>query len=352
MNYSKKFLLFNLNFVFRGALAVIRGFGDYMGSGTVIVTGGAGFIGSATCELLREIYDVIIVDNLYSGSIDNIKHLLRLDNVKFVKMDVTDHDELLRKLKPLIKDVSGIIHLASIVNIDEVNANPRRALEVNVLGTINVLEFMRRFDINRIVYASSVAVYGEPEYLPIDENHPLKPRNLYGLTKLMCEQILWRYYEDYGIKFIALRYFNVYGPRMRPGQYGSVIYKFIVSLLKSEIPIIYGDGNQTRDFIYVYDVAEANMKALDSDYVGILNIGTGREVSINELYNILCRLLGKYVKPKRGPPRIGDVRRSRANIEKAKKILKWKPKVDLLTGLRYTINFYERVISKKLNTCS
>jgi len=339
--------------MFRGALAVItRSYGDYMGSGTVIVTGGAGFIGCATCELLRKIYDVIIVDNLYSSSIDNITHLLRSNNVKFIMTDITDYGEFLHKLKPLIKDVSGIIHLASIVNIDEVNANPRRALEVNVLGTINVLEFMRKFDINKIVYASSVAVYGEPEYLPLDEDHPLRPRNLYGLTKLMSEQILWRYYEDYGIKFIALRYFNVYGPRMRPGQYGSVIYKFIVSLLKGETPIIYGDGNQARDFIYVYDVAEANMKALDSDYVGALNIGTGREVSINELYNILCSLLGKCVKPRRKPPRIGDVRRSRANIEKAMKVLKWKPKVDLLTGLRYTINFYERVMSKKLNTYS
>lgn len=314
-----------------------------MSVGTVIVTGGAGFIGSATSELLCKNYDVVIIDNLYSGSLNNIKHLLKLDNVKFIKVDITNYNEFIDKLRLVNNNVISVVHLASIVNVDEVYANPRRALEVNVIGTVNVLEFMRKFDIERIVYASSVAIYGEPQYLPIDEDHPLRPRNLYGLTKLMGENILWRYYEDYGIRFIALRYFNVYGPRMRPGQYGSVIYKFIESLLRNKPPTIYGDGNQTRDFIYVYDVARANVKALNSDYIGALNIGTGHEVSINELYSIICKLIGKCIKPRRGPPRRGDIRRSRADIGRAKKVLKWKPTVDLLAGLKYTINYYREL---------
>ncbi len=314
-----------------------------MSVGTVIVTGGAGFIGSATSELLCKNYDVVIIDNLYSGSLNNIKHLLKLDNVKFIKVDITNYNEFIDKLRLVNNNVISVVHLASIVNVDEVYANPRRALEVNVIGIVNVLEFMRKFDIERIVYASSVAIYGEPQYLPIDEDHPLRPRNLYGLTKLMGENILWRYYEDYGIRFIALRYFNVYGPRMRPGQYGSVIYKFIESLLRNKPPTIYGDGNQTRDFIYVYDVARANVKALNSDYIGALNIGTGHEVSINELYSIICKLIGKCIKPRRGPPRRGDIRRSRADIGRAKKVLKWKPTVDLLAGLKYTINYYREL---------
>jgi len=314
-----------------------------MSVGTVIVTGGAGFIGSATSELLCKNYDVVIIDNLYSGSLNNIKHLLKLDNVKFIKVDITNYNEFIDKLRLVNNNVISVVHLASIVNVDEVYANPRRALEVNVIGIVNVLEFMRKFDIERIVYASSVAIYGEPQYLPIDEDHPLRPRNLYGLTKLMGENILWRYYEDYGIRFIALRYFNVYGPRMRPGQYGSVIYKFIESLLRNKPPTIYGDGNQTRDFIYVYDVARANVKALNSDYIGALNIGTGHEVSINELYSIICKSIGKCIKPRRGPPRRGDIRRSRADIGRAKKVLKWKPTVDLLAGLKYTINYYREL---------
>ncbi len=308
----------------------------------VIVTGGAGFIGSATSELLvSKGYFPVIVDNLYSGSIDNISKILKDKKGKLIKVDVSKINEMNEVLKELMGEVGGIIHLAAMINLEEVARDPQRALEVNVIGTLNVLELARKYDVERVVYASSVAVYGEPQRLPIDEGHPKKPANLYGLTKLYGEMLLWLYRDLYGLKPIALRYFNVYGPRMRPGPYAGVIYKFIISLLRKEPPVIYGDGNQTRDFVYVGDVAEANVKALESDYVGAVNVGTGNEVSINDLFRMISELIGSSVKPMRAPPRPGDVRRSRADISLAREKLGWTPRVDLLEGLRRTINYYK-----------
>ncbi len=316
------------------------------GFDAVVVTGGAGFIGSATCELLLSsgVADyVLAIDNLLTGSLSNVKSLMSRFGNRF-ELVITDVRDLrgLREVTKVVKGSSvGIIHLAAMINIEEVRERPYEAIDINMGGTANALELARYLDANRFVLASSVAVYGEPKYLPIREEHPTNPKNLYGLTKLFSEYLLWRYYEDYGIKPVALRYFNVYGPRMRPGPYAGVIYKFITTLLKGEQPVIYGDGEQTRDFIYVYDVAEANIKALQSNYVGPLNIGSGEEVSINDLYRLIIKLLGVKVIPKYGPMRPGDVRRSRACIKKAQEVLSWRPKTDLIHGLRQTINYYK-----------
>ncbi len=315
----------------------------------VVVTGGAGFIGSATCEfLLRNgsVNSVIAIDNLFSGSIDNVRYLIKNFNSKFKLLvaDVREFSKLWELLKGLKGQSVGIIHLAAMINIEEVRRRPYEAIDINMGGTANLLELARKIDARKFVLASSVAVYGEPKYLPINEEHPTNPANLYGLTKLFSEHLLWRYYEDYRISSIALRYFNVYGPRMRPGPYAGVVYKFITTLLRNERPIIYGDGEQTRDFIYVYDVAEANAKALSSDYVGPINIGSGEEVSINNLYRIITELLNKKVPPKYGPMRPGDVKRSRADISKAKNILSWRPKTHLVSGLKLTIDYYTKVL--------
>jgi UDP-glucose 4-epimerase len=204
-----------------------------------------------------------------------------------------------------------------------------------------MLELSRKYCVKRLVFASSVAVYGEPQYLPIDEEHPKRPNNLYGLTKLFSEELLWLYRRDYDLRPVALRYFNVYGPKMRPGPYAGVIYKFITSMLRGERPVIYGDGRQTRDFVYVYDVAEANLRALKSRYVGALNIGTGRETSILDLYLKISDILGVKVEPLWEPPRPGDVRRSRARIELARESIGWSPKVTLEEGLKATIEYYK-----------
>ncbi len=312
---------------------------------TVVVTGGAGFIGSTTCEVLLGndvANEVVIIDNLSSGSLSNVEYLMNRfkGRLKLLVADVRDFSKLWELLQDLRGASVGIIHLAAMINIEEVRERPYEAIDINMGGTVNTLELARKLDAERFVLASSVAVYGEPKYVPINEEHPTNPINLYGLTKLFSEHLLWRYYEDYKLSVIALRYFNVYGPRMRPGPYAGVVYKFITTLLRGEQPVIYGDGEQTRDFIYVYDVAEANAKALNSPYVGPVNIGSGEEVSINDLYRIIIKLIGKYIPPKYGPMRPGDVRRSRAYIDRAMKVLSWSPKTSLIKGLKATIEYY------------
>ena len=309
----------------------------------VIVTGGAGFIGSETVErLVAEDYYVVVVDDFYSGSLDNIAKVLGSGRVDVVKADVSDFKELRESLEGVLRsgDVVGIVHLAAMINVVEVAENPRRAFEVNVLGTVNLLELSRLFDVERFVFASSVAVYGEPRGLPLREDHPLEPANLYGLTKKLSEEILWMWAREYGVKPVALRYFNVYGPRMRPGPYAGVVYRFIVSLLRGFRPVIYGDGLQTRDFVYVSDVAEANLLALKSKYVGPLNICSGVETSIIELYSRICSMFGWCPAPEFSKPRPGDVRRSVGDNSLARRVLGWQPQTPLNLGLQRTIEYY------------
>ncbi|MCE4614383.1 MAG: SDR family NAD(P)-dependent oxidoreductase [Desulfurococcales archaeon] len=307
----------------------------------VIVTGGAGFIGSHTVDLLlSEGYDVIVVDDFYSGSLDNLP---RSDGrLRVLRVDVSDWSVLRGEISRAVSSggVVGIVHLAALINIVEVMSNPQRALDVNVKGTVNVLELARLLDADRVVFASSTAVHGEPLYLPVDEDHPLNPANLYGETKVFSERLLDRYRDDYGLKTIALRYFNVYGPRMRPGPYAGVVLAFIEALLKDRRPIIYGSGFQTRDFVYVKDVAEANLLALKTCYTGVLEIGSGVETSIKDLYYMICGVIGSCLEPEFKPPRPGDVQRSRADIELAWKSIHWKPETGLLDGLRDTVSFY------------
>uniref|UniRef100_A0A7J3ZIX6 NAD-dependent epimerase/dehydratase family protein n=1 Tax=Fervidicoccus fontis TaxID=683846 RepID=A0A7J3ZIX6_9CREN len=313
----------------------------------VVVTGGAGFIGSHTVEALASsgaIERVVVLDSLYSGSLENLKRVSRRRAV-LVRLDISMHARrLVEEVRGAAGNlrVSGVVHLAAVVGVDEAWADPRRALETNVAGTLNVLELARVLDAERFVYASSAAVYGEPKYTPIDEMHPLEPSSLYGETKLAGEKLVWAYARRYDIKPIALRYFNVYGPRMRDGTYAGVIYRFLKALLRGERPVVYGDGNQTRDFVYVEDVARANLMALQKRYVGAVNIASGRETSIRELYGIVCRLLGRFVAPEHRSPRGEDVRRSAASIRSAESALGWKPLTSLESGLRKTVEYYAR----------
>ncbi|MCS7102312.1 MAG: NAD-dependent epimerase/dehydratase family protein [Candidatus Korarchaeum sp.] len=302
----------------------------------VVVTGGAGFIGSHTVEELLRIpeVEVIVVDNFHSGSHKNLKSSGR---VRVLNSDIRALNDL--KLDP--RDLLGVVHLAAIVSLDEAYSNPKLTLETNVIGTLNVLEMARKLDTRRFVYASSVAVYGEPVKLPIDEDHPTNPSNIYGLSKLMGEQLAMRYMQDYGIEVISLRYFNVYGPRMRSGPYSGVIHRFITALLSGGTVRIFGDGSQTRDFVYVEDVAEANVRALLSGAKGMFNIGTGVETSIKELLSLLCEVIGVTAHDiKYESPRKGDVRRSRASYEAAKVSIGWEPRTSLKKGLERTVRWY------------
>ncbi len=310
-----------------------------MEQATVVVTGGAGFIGSHTVRLLASRgLGVVALD------VAAEPRLPFPPGVRLVIADVAVWGSLWQHLRPLRGNLTGIIHLAAVVSIEEARQNPLRALRVNVEGTLNVLEAARRLDVETVVYASSAAVYGEPRYLPVDEAHPRSPANFYGDTKLMGEMLVERYAADYGIRTVSLRYFNVYGPGMRGGPYAGVIHAFIESLLRRKPPTIYGDGEQTRDFVYVEDVAEANYLALvASNTRGTINIGTGVETSINKLYKMICRIVGYCPEPRRAPPRPGDVRRSVASIEKARHVLGWSPRVSLPEGLRLTVEWYRSI---------
>ncbi len=299
---------------------------------SVLVTGGAGFIGSHTVELLlKEGYEVKILDNLCSGKKENISSIL--DRVKLIIGDIRDKDVL----RNAIKDSQYIIHLAAVVSVDEAIENPIKTFEVNSQATVQLLEFARIFDIDKVVYASSTAVYGEPIDIPLREDHPTRPINPYGAAKLAGESAMEAYNKTYALSTISLRYFNVYGPRMRGGQYAGVISKFLEAARIDEELKIYGDGNQTRDFIHVYDVANANKIALESHEVGVFNIGTGKETKIIDLANLIIRLMGSRSRVLFVEPRPGDIYRSVADITKARRILHWEPKISLEEGLKSLI---------------
>lgn len=295
---------------------------------SVLVTGGAGFIGSHTVEaLIRKGYEVKVLDNLKTGKIVNLKNIL--DKIKLIKGDIRDENVL----SIAIKNSEYIIHLAAIVSVDEAINNPLEAFEVNAFATLKLLELARILEVEKIVYASSTAVYGEPISFPINENHPTNPKNPYGASKLAGESLMTSFGETYGIETISLRYFNVYGPRMQAGPYAGVISKFIEAARRNKPLLIYGDGNQTRDFIHVHDVVKANILALESKEKGVYNIGTGVETRIIELAKLIIELTKSKSVIKYTKPRSGDIYRSVADIRKAKNKLGWKPQITLREGL-------------------
>lgn len=302
----------------------------------VLVTGGAGFIGSWTAEeLVRGGHKVIVLDNMSSGSEANLSRVA--GEVIVVRGDVRER----HLIESVVKDHSpdALIHLAAVVSVDEVAEDPVKGFENNVLGTLNVLEAARELGVGKVVYASSAAVYGDPVRLPISEDHPLRPLSVYGGTKLAGEALATSYAGNYGMEVVVLRYFNVYGPRMRPGPYSGVVRKFIEAVLAGEPVTIFGDGEQTRDFVYVEDVARANAAALKPGVSGVYNIGTGEPVSVAGLARAVMEVAGVEVPVKYGPPRPGDIRHSYADIRRARDGLGWEPRTGLAEGLRKTIEF-------------
>jgi len=299
-----------------------------------LVTGGAGFIGSHLVDKLMEKgFEVVVLDNFSTGNLENLRLHVGKENFRIIRGDIRNKADV----KKAVKDVDYIFHLAAIISVELSIKNPSLVNEVNVCGTLNILEESLKLNLKRFVYLSSCAVYGNPVYLPIDEEHPTRPLSPYGVSKLTAEHYCMVFYRIYGVQTVCLRLFNVYGLRQSSGPYSGVITKFIDRLKCGKSPIIYGDGEQTRDFIFVGDVVDACLHAISCrNCVGeAINVGSGMETSINELARIISGLFGmRKIKPVYTKPRIGEVRRSCADISKAEKLLGLKPKVSLEEGLR------------------
>jgi UDP-glucose 4-epimerase len=304
------------------------------GYSKILVTGGAGFIGSHLGDrLVKEGYEVVVLDNFFSGKIENLKHHLGSGMFYLVKGDVRSSDNV----KEAIRNVDAVFHLAAIVSVPLSIEKPLLVNDVNVGGTLNLLEASLKADVKRFIYTSSSAVYGEVNHLPIDERCPADPISPYAVSKLAAEYYCKVFYENYGLNTLCLRYFNVYGPRQAKNSYSGVITLFIDRLKQRKPPIIYGDGLQTRDFVHVRDIIEANMLALNfqQGFGEVINVGNGKPTTINQLAEVLLELSGRSeLKPKYVAPRKGDIRNSCADISKAKTALGYEPKVTLKNGLR------------------
>jgi UDP-glucose 4-epimerase len=303
----------------------------------ILVTGGAGFIGShLTDALVNRGHKVTIFDNLSFGTKGNI--ILHIGNgqVRFVKGDVRNTEEV----RGALDDVNLVFHLAAITSVPYSIENPTATIEVNDRGTRNLLEACIKSNVERFINISSCAVYGNPKYLPIDEIHPVSPMSPYAESKVKGEEYCTEFKEKYGLKTLTLRLFNVYGRRQSTNQYSGVITEFIEHIRNGKPPEIYGDGEQTRDFIHVSDVVQALLLSMSSkNAVGeIFNIGSGKPITINKLCQILVKKLHAEMEPVYREPRSGDIKHSCAKIDKARKLLEYDPKIRLEKGLEDLIN--------------
>lgn len=300
----------------------------------VLVTGGAGFIGSHTVDrFLAEGFEVVVLDDLRSGRLENVSQHAGERGFRFVRGDVRDSG----LVRELVSDVDCVVHLAALISVPESIKDPVLTNDVNVNGTLNLLKACVDFGVKRFVYASSCAVYGNAESLPIKEDCPARPESPYGVSKLVAENYVRTYHEDFGLETVCLRYFNVYGSRQVYSDYSGVITQFMSRLAKNLPLVIFGDGEQTRDFVHVQDVAEANMLALKNGGIAgeTFNIGTGEATTINQLASVLLEITDKtYLEITRSKPREGDIRHSVADISKARKKLGYSPKISLKDGLK------------------
>jgi len=299
----------------------------------IVITGGAGFIGSHIVDrIVEESREVVVIDDLSQGRLENISGHLNKKNFKFIKADIRD----LAKVEEIVKDADAIFHEAAIASVTKSFEDPIYTNDVNVSGTLNLLKACLNSNVEKFIYASSCAVYGDAEAPHQSEETQTLPKSPYAASKIAAENYCKTYNRLYGLEVIILRYFNVYGPRQSYGPYSGAITKFIDRLMGGEPPVIHGDGEQTRDFVEVSDVVEANMLALERSSVlsEPINIGTGIATSIKDLANLLIDITGrKHLKPAFDQPRTGDIRHSCADISKARRVLGYEPKIPLREGL-------------------
>jgi len=299
----------------------------------VLITGGAGFIGSHLVNRLMDgNVNVIVLDNLFSGSLKNVEAHIEDSRFRFVNGDVRDFEVL----KRLVTEVECVIHLAAVTSVPFSVEEPVLTHEVNVTGTLNLLKACLDSEVEHFVFASSCAVYGESHYLPINEEHPVSPISPYATSKLAAEHYCRVFHESYGLKAVVLRLFNVYGPYQDAKGENGVVAKFMEHLRRGLPLIIYGDGEQTRDFVHVEDVVDAVLLVLKHEAtIGeVFNIGSGKPTSVNELAKDVLDLAGVNLGVKYEKPRLGDVKHSFANIEKAGKKLGYEPTILLHKGLK------------------
>jgi UDP-glucose 4-epimerase len=298
----------------------------------VLVTGGAGFVGSHIAnQLVLHGNKPIILDNLSTGKLQNIQPHLESEAATLIEGDICDPTCARRAMAK----AEGVIHLAALVDHETCLHDPEEANRVNGEGTRIVLEAARDNRVKRFVYASSAALYGATAQLPIGETEIPAPLSPYGSSKLIGERHCLDYHDNYGLSVVCLRYFNIFGPRQISRQYSGVITQFISRLKESKAPLIYGDGEQTRDFVSVKDVVKATLSALNSQRAsGVYNIATGKETSINQLAHLLIETSGqKHIEPTHGPAREGEIRRSVADIRKARTKLRFVPETVLRRDL-------------------
>ena len=300
----------------------------------ILVTGGAGFIGSHLVDrLVMEGHTVAVVDDLSTGKRRNLNR-----GARFYKRDIRSSrlERAFRKERPAV-----VMHLAAQMDVRRSVENPVFDADVNVLGTLNLLEQASKHGTRKVVFASSGgAIYGEQEVFPAPEIHPTKPLSPYGVSKLSGEHYLYYYQQLSGMRFVSVRYANVYGPRQDPEGEAGVVAIFIQKMLSSEQAIINGNGRQTRDFVFVEDVVEANLAVMAQNVQGVYNVGTGQETTINDLFAMLKELTQSSCQEVHGPAKKGEQARSVVDSAKLGKDVGWEPRVPLKEGLKRTVDFF------------
>ena len=305
-----------------------------------LVTGGAGFIGSNLTEALVARGDeVTVYDNLATGHLSNLDAVR--DKITFLEEDLRDRNAI----RKAAQGIEVIFHQGAMPSVPRSVDDPVTSFEVNAGGTLNVLLAAKDSGVRRVVYAASSSAYGDTPTLPKHEGMIQNPRSPYAADKVHGENLMRVFHATYELETVGLRYFNVFGPKQRPDSaYAAVIPKFVDAVLNNEPPTIHGDGKQSRDFSYIANVIQANLKAAVAERApgNIMNLGNGGRTNLLELYDLICEILGKRVEPHFGPPRAGDVRDSQADISMARDLIGYDPDVDLRDGLKVTVDWFKK----------